>query len=307
VVSSAGIVNGFVGYVQSMIEVPRAVAIIALVICLAGLAAWGIGESVAAAGLVTLIEIGGLILIIAVSGDALAEFPARAGEFLPTADPVVWSGIFAGSFLAFYAFIGFEDMVNVAEETKDARRTVPRAIILTLAITAVLYVIISVVAVLAVPQQELAGNQAPLKLIFSRATGGAGTLIGAIGVLAMINGALIQLITAARVLYGLAAQGSLPNWFAAVNGRTRTPLNATLVVAAAMLVLALWFRLAGLAGATSFITLGVFALVNLALFRIKGRDFAPDGVALIPRWAPLAGFVVSSGFLLGEVWRLAGG
>ncbi len=305
-VSAAGIVNGFVGYVQSLIEVHRAIAIVGLVLVLAGFAAWGIGESVAAAAVITVIELGGLVLVIAFGGVHLADFPARAAEFLPTWDAGVWGGIFAGTFLAFYAFIGFEDIVNVAEETKDATRTVPRAILLTLAVTAVAYILISVVAVLAVPLAELSGHGAPLKLIFAQATGGSGALIGIIGILAMVNGALIQLIKSARVLYGLARQGVLPAWLGSVNAVTRTPLKATALVASCILVLALWFRLAGLAEATSVITLVIFSLVNLALLRIKRRDPAPDGIPIMPKWIPVAGFVVSFGFLIGEIRHLIG-
>jgi len=227
-------------------------------------------------------------------------------EFVPTLDVGLWAGIFAGSFLAFYAFIGFEDIVNMAEETKDPTRVVPWAIMLTLAVTAVLYVLVSVVALLSVPLSELAGSAAPLKLVYARATGSSGALIGVIGILAMVNGALIQLIKGARVLYGLSRQGVLPAWFGQVNARTSTPLNATLLVAASIFILALWFRLGGLAQATSLITLGIFSLVNLALVRVKLRQDPVDHTAIfnIPIWIPIGGFAVSAGFLLTKLVQL---
>ena len=308
-VSAASIVNGFVGYLQSFTDIHRTIIIVALMLGMTVVAAWGIGSSVAAAAILTVIEIGGLAIVIAAGGEHLADLPARINEFVPTFDAGMWAGIFAGSFLAFYAFIGFEDIVNMAEETKDPTRVVPWAIILTLAVTAVLYVLVSVVALLSVPLSELAGSAAPLKLVYARATGSSGALIGVIGILAMVNGALIQLIKGARVLYGLSRQGVLPAWFGQVNARTSTPLNATLLVGAAIFILALWFRLGGLAQATSLITLGVFSLVNLALVRVKLRDDPVDHTAIfnIPIWIPLGGFAVSAGFLLTKLVQLASG
>jgi amino acid transporter len=121
----------------------------------------------------------------------------------------------------------------------------------------------------------------------------------------MVNGALIQLMMASRVMYGLAGQGALPGWLGQVHSRTRTPLHATLLVGLAILILALWFRLGGLAQTTSLITSGIFALVNLSLLRIKLRAGAADeGVIFrIPVWVPFGGFLVSSSFLLASLWQ----
>ena len=305
-VSAASIVNGFVGYLQSFTDIHRTIIIVVLMLGMTVVAAWGIGSSVAAAALLTVVELGGLLIVIGAGAEHIAELPERMNEFVPTLDVGLWAGIFAGSFLAFYAFIGFEDIVNMAEETKDPTRVVPWAIMLTLAVTAVLYVLVSVVALLSVPLSELAGSAAPLKLVYARATGSSGALIGVIGILAMVNGALIQLIKGARVLYGLSRQGVLPAWFGQVNARTSTPLNATLLVAASIFILALWFRLGGLAQATSLITLGIFSLVNLALVRVKLRQDPVDHTAIfnIPIWIPIGGFAVSAGFLLTKLVQL---
>jgi basic amino acid/polyamine antiporter, APA family len=308
-VSAASIVNGFVGYLQSFTDIHRTIIIVVLMLGMTVVAAWGIGSSVAAAAILTVVELGGLLIVIGAGGEHIVDLPARINEFVPTLDAGMWAGIFAGSFLAFYAFIGFEDIVNMAEETKDPTRVVPWAIILTLAVTAVLYVLVSVVALLSVPLSELAGSAAPLKLVYARATGSSGALIGVIGILAMVNGALIQLIKGARVLYGLSRQGVLPAWFGQVNARTSTPLNATLLVGGAIFILALWFRLGGLTQATSLITLGIFSLVNLALVRVKLRQDPVDHTAIfnIPIWIPLVGFAVSTGFLLTKLAQLASG
>lgn len=160
-VSAAAMANGFVGYLNELLELPRWLAIVLVATILGSIAAIGISQSVAIAAVITIIEIGGLLLVVWVARDALGEVPARLPELLPTADGALWGAILAGSMLAFFAFIGFEDMVNVAEEVKGVRRTLPIAIILTLGITTVLYMVIAVVTVIALPMETLAGAEAP--------------------------------------------------------------------------------------------------------------------------------------------------
>ena len=296
-VSAAAVSHGFAGYFQELADIPRPLAVTLLILTLGLIAAWGIGQSVRLAGLLTLVEAGGLILVIWAGSGMLPDSPLRASDLLPPFETGVWSGILAGSFIAFFAFIGFEDMVNVAEEVKDVRRNLPTAIIITLAVTLVLYVALAAVAVLAVPVADLAASDAPLALLYARATGGPGTVISVIAVVATVNGALIQIIMASRVLYGLASQGLLPAPLARIHRRTRTPLLATALVTAFVLGLAIPFKMAALAEATSVVTLVIFTLVNLALWRVKRRDPRPMGVPLYPLWIPVTGFFVSAGFV----------
>ena len=143
-----------------------------------------------------------------------------------------------------------------------------------------------------------------LALVYERATGTPPTGIAIVGVLAVVNGALIQIIMASRVLYGLAARRHLPAGLARVHSRTGTPHYATFTAGAFVLLLALGFPLAPLAEGTSVATLIVFASVNLALWRIKGRARAVEPAFAIPRWVPAVGFCTTSGLLLlrlGEV------
>mgnify|MGYP002623683258 FL=1 len=304
VVSSAAVTNGFAGYFMELTDAPRLASVAGVVILLGALAAWGIGESVAVAAVLTLIEAGGLLLVIWAGSNAVVEPLPSFGELVPPFELAAWSGIFVGSFLAFFAFVGFEDMVNVAEEVKDVTRVMPRAIIVTLVVTLVLYVALALVAVRSVPVEELAASQAPLALVYSRATGWSADPISMIAVLATVNGALIQIVMASRVLYGLSAQGQLPAAFGRVNARTRTPIVATVTVTAVVLVLALAFRTAPLAQATAFIVLCIFSLVNLALWRLKRHTPAPDGVPDLPIWVPILGFHVSLAFAGGELVHL---
>lgn len=298
IVSSATLANGFVGYLQVFVAVPDWLAIAVVVLALGALAAWGIAESVLVASVATVIEIGGLLFILAVAGDSLATLPARLPELAPPAEAAVWQGILLGAFLAFYAFIGFEDMVTVAEEVKDPARNLPRAILLSIAISTVLYLLVALVAVLSLELPALAGSRAPLALVYERATGSAPVLISLISLFAVINGALIQIIMSARMFYGMSREGWHHAAFGEVHPVTRTPLLATAVATGLVLVLALGLPLVTLAKATSFIILIVFALVNLALVFVKRRTPASSGIRVFPLWVPVAGFLTCTGFVL---------
>ena len=299
-VSSAAISVGSTGYIRELVDVPQVALVPVIVVAMALVAAWGILESVMFAALFTLVEAGGLIAII-VAGFGDAELVARLPEVVPAlGEAGVWPGLIAAGLLAFFAFIGFEDLVNVAEEAKNPKRTLPWAIFLTLVITTVIYFLVAAVAVLSVPPATLAASSAPLNDVFRQVTDVSPVLIIAIAIVATLNTIIVQLIMASRVLYGLADQGNMPAVFARVNPLTRTPLVATATVSAIVLVLALAFPLEGLAEMTSRITLSVFALVNLALLFIKARGpAAPEGVVEVPFLVPVLGFLASLGFLFG--------
>ena len=304
-VSAAALVNGFVGYLHLFIGIDRVIAIMLVTLLLGGVAAWGIAESVTIASLITLIEIGGLMLVIAVSGEGLSTFSTRWAELIPSMDSASWSGIYFGVALSFYAFIGFEDMVDVAEEVKEVKRTLPLAILLTLVITTLLYMVLMITAVLSLPPEELASSSAPLTTLYEHHTGEKAIVISIIGMFAIINGALIQMIMASRVLYGLSSRGHLPNLLGVVHHRTRTPLVATAVASVIVLILALTGRLASLAETTSVIMLMIFSIVNLALWRIKRRNPYPPDIRVFPIWIPITGFFASFAFVLSEVINFA--
>ena len=300
-VSTATLVNGFVGYFRIFIDLPGWLIIVTLILLLGTLAVWGITQSAWAAMLTSWIELGGLLLVIAVGGDSLLTLPARLPEMIPDFSLLLWPGIFAGAFVAFYAFIGFEDMVNVAEEVKNPTHNLPLAVLLALVISTLLYMVIAVVTVLVVPPTDMAGNEAPLALVYERSTGREPIFISLIGMSAVINGALIQIIMASRVLYGMASQGWLPKVLAEVHPKTRTPLKATAGIISVVLVLALWLPLLTLAQITSLITLLVFAMVNLSLWRVKGKMPQPENVPNFPRWLPMSGFLASLLFVLLQI------
>jgi len=219
----------------------------------------------------TLIEVFGLLLVIVVAGGALPDSIPWQQAFIPD-NTLVWGGVLSGAFLAFYAFIGFEDMVNIAEEVKTPKQTMPKGIILALIIASLLYIMVAFVAVFSLPQSELAASDAPLKDILEPHHPMAGTLISIISLFAILNGLLAQLIMASRVLYGMAFQGRAPAFLAVVSKRTQTPIIATIIITAVVLIFALWLPLVTLAKTTSFIILIIFALINLSLWRIQQKE-----------------------------------
>jgi len=298
-ISAATIARGFVGYLDILIEVPDAVAITLLVLVLGMTATWGIVESVSIAALVTLVELLGLAMVLAVAGDNLFTVPERLPELIPPMDPVIWQGILFGAFLAFYAFVGFEDMVNVAEEVRNPVRNVPLAILIALGVTTLLYAAVSLTAVLTVAPQQLAASDAPLATVYQQATGSKPVALSIISIFAVVNGALIQIIMGSRILYGMSRQGWLPALFGSVWRETQTPVAATIATASG--VLALWLPLVTLAKSTSFLVLVIFSLMNLSLLRIKWRDPHPKGLRVIPQWIPAGGIVASLGLLLFQV------
>jgi amino acid transporter len=303
VIAAAAISVGSAGYVGVFVKLPEPIIIAVVVLGMGAIAAWGIKESVVFAGVMTLVEVGGLAILIASGLVAGPDVVTRLPEMvLPLVGPGALVGLVGASLLAVFAFIGFEAIVNVAEELHEPERTLPRAIFLTLALTTLLYVLVIWVALIAAAPAELAASKAPLALVFERLTGASPAVMSAIAVVATLNGIIVQIILASRVLYGLARQGNLPAVLAAVSPLTRTPLAATGVAVILVLLPALLVPLEGLADLASRFTLCLFALVNLALIRIKAREpELPRGSYNTPRWVPRAGLVSCVAFLLADL------
>jgi basic amino acid/polyamine antiporter, APA family len=299
-VSAATISVGSAGYVAVFLTLPAPWIISGVVLAMGIVACLATVQSVTFAGVMTLIEVGGLVLIIISGLGHGTDVVTRLPEIWPAAgDTRAWIGIAGTALTAVFAFIGFEHLVNVAEEMKEPSRTLPRALFLTLGLTALIYGVVVWVAVTAVPPQELARSSAPLALVFERLTGLPLITMSAIAIVATLNGVIVHMIMIARVIYGLADQGNLPKALTRLNPVTHTPLLATAIGVSAILVLALAVPLAGLADLTAGFTLVIFAIVNVALIQIKSRNEAPPlGTFICPRWVPFAGLVSSVLLLL---------
>jgi amino acid transporter len=301
-VSAATISAGSAGYIAVFVPLPAGWIIAGVVLAMGAVACLATVHSVSFAGLMTVVEVGGLGLIILAGMTRGGEVVVRLPEMWPAAmDSAAWAGVAGTSLTAVFAFIGFEHLVNVAEEMKQPGRTLPRALFLTLGLTALIYGVIVWIAVIAVPPAELARSSAPLALVFERLTGFPLVTMSAIAVVATLNGVIVHIIMIGRVLYGLADQGNLPKFLTRLHPLTRTPIVATTIGVAAILILALAVPLVGLADLTSRLTLAIFAIVNAALIRIKLRgDASPEGSFTCPLWVPFAGLVSSVALLLAD-------
>ena len=308
VIAAATIAVGAAGYVSELVPLSREILVTAIVLSMAALASWGIRESVVIAGAMTVVEIAGLLVIIFFG---LVSDPGSLGE-LPAAlvpPPGNWpalSGVLAASLIAFFAFIGFDDVVNLVEEAKNPSKVMPWAIGITLFVVTILYVLVSFVAAQNVPVEELDGASAPISLLFERLTGLPPLAITLIAIIATMNGVVIILIMASRVTYGMAQAGRLPAWIGLVSPRTQTPLRATVIIAMIVLVLAVFMPLDTLAETSSEVLLTVFVMINLALvwFKIKGVP-APENAFIVHIFFPIAGVVLCLALLFGA--SLAGG
>lgn len=304
-VSAAAISIGSAGYLSVFVALPAPVLVTAVVVAMGGIAAWGVRQSVSFAGIMTLIEIGGLLLLIAAGVVSDAPIITRLPEVIPTFNPAALAGLVGTILLAVFAFIGFEGLANVAEEVRQPNKTLPRAIFLTLAISTLLYVSVVWIALVSVGPSELARSQAPLALVFERLTGASPHTMSAIAVIATLNGIIVQIIMASRVLYGLARLGDLPAPLAMVSGRTHTPLVATALATFIVLVLALALPLHDLAELTSRLTLVVFTIVNISLIVIKTRATSSVTAGYeAPRWVPWAGAGACLLLLALDAWLL---
>ena len=223
---------------------------------------------------------------------------------LPPLNAAALSGIGFGSLLAFFAFIGFEDLANVVEEAKVPHRDIPRAMVLTLGISTVLYVLVAAVAVSAVSVERLSSSSAPLSLVFREVAGVSPATISAIAIVATLNTILAQMTMAARVVYGLAREGDLPAIFARVHRPDRHAADRHRRRCGVVVPLALFVPLTPLAEGTSLATLAVFALVNLALLRLRYRgvvSMLPH--VTVPIWIPATGLVTCVAMMAAALFR----
>jgi len=242
----------------------------------------GVGESVKANVVLTLIELTGLLLVILVGVWVIvqgkADFAAVVAFDTP-GDKSVFLAVTTATSLAFFAMVGFEDSVNMAEETHNPSQIFPKVMLTGLGITGLIYVLVSISAVAIVPVGELAEAESPL-LEVVRAGAPAlpiGAIFPFIAMFAVANSALINMLMASRLLYGMAKQSVLPPFLGKVHRGRRTPWAAivfTTGIAAALIVYVNTLSedsVAILGGTTSLLLLAVFAIVNVAVLVLR-RD-----------------------------------
>jgi APA family basic amino acid/polyamine antiporter len=299
ITSSAVISLAFAGYLGSLTGFNSSLSITGILVLLGFVAWFGVRESVGFASLITVLEVSTLAVVIIGGSPLLTTEEAMSRLVTLPSDPSTLMGVFAGAFLAFFAFIGFEDIENMAEETKDPHWTIPAAIAWTLGISVALYALVAAVAVLFPDRQALINSNAPLALLFERTTGYPAAPVAAMASIAMINGILVQIVMASRVLYGMAREGMISGVYRRLDAKRATPALAIGLITAAILALALLVPFLQLASLTSLIMLLIFTAVNASLYIIGARPGAPEKLRRW-RWWGVFGAVVSLGLVAME-------
>jgi amino acid transporter len=301
----------FADYFQNYVDAPSWIIVIAFIGVLTLVNFWGIRESTWMNLICTLAEVSGLALVIVVgarywgSADLLdARSVNNPGGELTIAF------VLNGAVLTFYAFIGFEDMINVTEEVKDVRRTFPRGVVIAVLITTLVYMAVGITAVSVVPSAQLAGEagsvvqgSGPLvKVVAVAAPWMPPKLFAAIALFAVTNTALLNYVTGSRLIYGMSRQGLLPAVLGRVHPTRRTPHVAIGVLLVIVLTLALSGGLSALASASSLLLLIIFVVVNLSLVILKNRPGEERGELEIPIIVPIAGIIICSSMIAGALW-----
>jgi basic amino acid/polyamine antiporter, APA family len=300
IASASTLARAFAGdYLSEFVDLPLVLAAIAFILIVAAINMRGIAESVKVNLILTSIEVTGLILIVVIgvaalgegSGDFSRNFEFKEGESVVTA-------IVAGTALSFYAMIGFEDSVNVAEETKRPARTFPRALFTGLAVAGVLYLLVTLTASYVVPTGQLSGSDAPLLEVVEVGPLGIPTkLFAFIALMAVANSALINMIMASRIVYGMADQGIVARVFARTLPSRRTPVAAIIFTTVIAMILISTGDLSTLADTTVVLLLFVFTIVNVAVLVLR-RDPVDHEHFHAPSVFPVLGALVAVYLLL---------
>ena len=295
IITAATVALGFGGYFAEFVNIPIILSAVGLLIVLSIVNFIGIRESSWTNAIFTIIEALGLILIIVIGFTFASPEPVNYTE-----SPTGFPGIAIAFVLIFFAFIGFEDMANVAEEVKKPKKTLPRAIILSVVISGIIYILVSLAVVRVVNWEELANSAAPLALVAQRGLGSEGhILLSAIALFAITNTVLITLVAGSRIFYGMAREKVFPSVLEKIHFKTKTPWIAIIVI----MVTAIAFTFIGdiviVANIAVFAIVITFAAVNLAVIVLRytepdiERKFkVPINIGKFPI-LPLFGLVIS--------------
>ena len=278
VVAAATVSIGFARYIGYFVDIdPRATAL-GLLVAVCVVAMIGVKQSARLTVGLSAVQVGGLLLVVVIGLPHVGDVDLRTGPGV--------GGVLTAAALVFFAFIGFDEVITLAEETRDPTRTVPRALLLALGLSTALYVAVAVAAVSVLGAGALAASPRPLADVMAHVLGGRGaTVVAAIAVMTTTNTTLLALTAASRVMYGMAKAGAMPRAFAAVHPARGTPVRAIIAVASVAAVFAALGEFAVIAAVTDFAVYVVFLAVNGTVVIL--RRTRPD----LPRPFAVAGAI----------------
>jgi basic amino acid/polyamine antiporter, APA family len=264
IIAAAAVSIGFAGYFVSMLQIPLFLAALILIIPMTIINFIGIKEVTWFNAVSTFIEFAGLIIIIVLGVNFFGDV-----NYLEM--PLGLAGVFQSSALVFFAFIGFESIVKLREETKNPEKTIPRAIILSILITSVVYVLVAVAAVSVIGWEQLTASNAPLADVAKAAlqSSSIGTMLAIIALFSTANTVLLAMVTGSRQIYGMAKQKSLPSFLSRIHPKTKTPYAAVGVFALATILFTAIGDLELVANLTNIFIFITFAAVNLSVIILR--------------------------------------
>ena len=276
IIAASTVSIGFAGYFTGLFGGNPIFVALVLIAVLTVINFWGIAESTMINVIFSLIEIFGLLLLIIVALPHIGSvnyFEMKQG--LP--------GLFSSSALIFFAFIGFEDIANIAEETKNPEKTGPKALLLSLVITTIIYVLVGISVVSLVGHEELAASSAPLALAISQVLGQkAYTIMSIIALFATSNTVLVSLIVGSREVYGMSRDGSLPKILSRIHKSRRTPWVAALVIMFCTMFFVLFRDIKIVASIADFCTFAVYCFVNASLIILRYKEPERERLFRVP-------------------------
>jgi len=293
ITSAAGLAIAFGGdYLSPFIDAPPVLVAVVFLAVVAAVNARGIKESLGANVAMTVIEVGGLLLVIVLGAVVLGRGDGdlgRALELRPDVSP--WAAVLGAALIAFYSFVGFETSANLAEEVRDVRRTYPRALFSSLLIAGVVYVLVALAAVTVLPSDQLGSTSGPLLAVVDAADAGVPSwLFALIALIAVANGSLLTMIMASRLVYGMAREGLLPPVLGRTLPHRQTPWVAIVVTTVLAMGLALVGSLETLASTVVLLLLVVFVSTNLAVLVLR-KDEVPHEHFRAPTALPVLALV----------------
>lgn len=304
VIGAATVALGFAGYFQSLVGAPLIPSALVLVIALCAIALAGIKQSAQVAMILTIIEAFGLIFVIILGIPHLGSV-----DYLEM--PFGVSGIFQASALIFFAFIGFEEMVKLSEEAKDPEKNIPRALIMAISVSIILYIMVALCAVSVLGWQGLSQSAAPFAEIAYAALGqSASIVISVVALFATTNTVLLMLLASSRIIYGMAKSSSLPRMLAQVHPKTGTPWAAIILSMVLSMAFVLLEDIAFVANVNNFTVFLTFIVINAALIVLryknpeKTRPFqVPISLSRMPL-LPVLGIAINAFMLLQLSWQV---
>lgn len=305
-VAAAAVSIGFAQYLRHFVDIDVSVGAIGLLAVLTAIVISGVHRSIWLSVLLVIAQVGGLLLVIGAGAPHVENYSLVEGASV--------SGVLAASALVFFAFIGFDEIVTLSEETLDAARVVPRALLLALGISTLLYVAVGIVAVSAVGAEALSTSERPLALVMDDVLGGrSASVMAALALAATMNTTLLVLTAAARLIYSMSRGGALPPVFEHLGSRGQAPWVAALAGFAVAVPFALSGQIGLVAEVTNFAVYAIFIIVNLAVIRLRStqplaeRSFRiPMSVGPVPITAVLglATIALMTAYLRPEAWAL---